>query len=376
MVFAESVCFRDREGCIHTVAVGEVILCAGVMQSPQILELSGIGSPELLRSHNIEPVVDLPQLGENLQDHVMVGVSFETNDIPTFDSFRDPQVAGAAFAEYQQNKTGPLAMATFSAAFLPCMDFLGEEGEKDLKELFERYLEGNDIDIKSPSQTQQHKLIRSIIKDPSQTSVQYLFFPAQLSPTQLPLPVSSEARTAHYITFFASLSHPFSRGSVHITSLDSTDPPSIDPHYFSHPLNVEIMARHLKHLSTIIATDPLASLLKPNGRHIPTDIDLSNLDAARKLTELGFSTCHPCGTCAMMPRELGGVVDQRLRVHGVGNVRVVDASVFPMVPRGNIQSSVYAVAERAADMIKGSWAEAQSRNEVQVGSVFDWCRVS
>ena len=354
---AESVLFRDRDGRTHTLPADEIVLCAGVIQSPQILELSGVGSPELITSHGIESIVDLPQVGENLQDHAIVGVSFESS-VPTFDSFRDPKTAGAAFAQYQKEKTGPMAMATYSAAFLPCMGFLGSDGEKDLKRLFKEYL--GDNDIQNPSRMQQYQLIRSIIEDPKQSSVHYLFAPVQLNPRQSPAPVSEEARAADYITLFTSLSHPFSRGSVHIVSSNPTDKPAVDPRYFSHPLDVEIVGRHLQYLPTIVATEPLASLLKKDGRRIPVEANLASLDATRKLTELGFTTYHPCGTCAMMPRELGGVVDEDLRVHDVKNLRVVDASVFPMIPRGNIQSSVYAVAERAADMIKGDWEKKRA----------------
>lgn len=90
---AKGVSFRDRDGKISMASATEVILCAGVVQSPQILELSGIGSRELLTSHGIETMVDLPRVGENLQDHAIVGVSFESA-IPTFDSFRNSEVIG------------------------------------------------------------------------------------------------------------------------------------------------------------------------------------------------------------------------------------------------------------------------------------------
>ncbi|KAL8828191.1 MAG: hypothetical protein Q9191_002730 [Dirinaria sp. TL-2023a] len=361
---AEGVSFRDRDGRVRKVFASEVILCAGVMQSPQILELSGVGSPERLSRHGIATIVELPGVGENLQDHALVGVSFESKN-STFDSFRDPNVINAVFKQYQQEKTGPLALATYSAAFLPCMGFIGEKGEQDLKRLLNQYIENEATQSLHPKQLpslkKQHELVRSIIEDPEQSSIHYLLAPLQLTPKQSPVPVSTEARAADYITLFSSLSHPFSRGSVHIASTDPADRPDVDPRYFSHPLDVEIVARHLQYLDVIVATEPLASLLKKDGRRIPADVDLKSLEAAKKLTELAFTTYHPCGTCSMMPRETGGVVDQELRVYGLKNVRIVDASVFPMVPRGNIQTSVYAVAERAADMIKSDWARVQNR---------------
>lgn len=93
-------------------------------------------------------------------------------------------------------------------------------------------------------------------------------------------------------------------------------------------------------------------LFEPGGRTIPEDLNLETIEYAREMARTGWTTYHPCGTCAMMAREDGGLVDERRRVYEVCGLRVVDASVFPVVPWGNIMSSVYAVAERAADMIK------------------------
>ena len=109
-------------------------------------------------------------------------------------------------------------------------------------------------------------------------------------------------------------------------------------------------------LEQIIATEPLASLVKPGGQRLPLGSDLGTLEQAKEHCKRNLrSTSHPCGTCAMLPEDKGGVVDTHLKVYGVRGLRVVDASVFPMVPRGNIQSTVYAVAERAADLVKEEW---------------------
>lgn len=113
----------------------------------------------------------------------------------------------------------------------------------------------------------------------------------------------------------------------------------------------------MKYIPTIAAAEPLASLLKTDGRRLPGGIDIGSLEGAKEHCRRNLITNnHPCGTCAMMPRAMGGVVDDRLKVYGVKGLRVVDASIFPMIPRGNIQSSVYAVAEKAADLIREDWA--------------------
>ncbi|PQE05516.1 aryl-alcohol dehydrogenase protein [Rutstroemia sp. NJR-2017a BBW] len=131
------------------------------------------------------------------------------------------------------------------------------------------------------------------------------------------------------------------------------DPPSIDFKYMPHPLDGEIYGRHMMFHDALVRTEPLESLLKPNGKRLPLGKDSTTLENAIELIRSSTMTnYHPCGTCSMMREDLGGVVNGRLRVYGTRNVRVVDASVIPVIPRGNIITSVYALAEKAADMIK------------------------
>ena len=155
---------------------------------------------------------------------------------------------------------------------------------------------------------------------------------------------------AKYFSVAALLTHPLSRGSVHISSASPTAKPDIDPRYLSEALDLEILARHVLFIdSAIVQTEPLRSLLKPTS----TPAALKDLDAAKDYVRRSMvGAHHPTGTCAMMPRAKGGVVDAQLRVHGCKNLRVCDASVFPISPRLNPQATVYAVAERAADLIR------------------------
>ena len=347
----KGVVYRDADGQTHSMNGREVVLCGGVFNSPQILELSGIGSKSILEQHNIPVIVDIPGVGENLQDHSNVGVSFEAT-IETFDSFRDPAKIGAVFKQYQDDRSGPMANGIFCMAFMPYAGKSSGSGQDDgdLAAILHRHVQDSSIE---PGLRKQYELIRRTVNDPGLSSVQYLAAPVQLDKTQSGGHVPEDARLADYITLFASLSHPFSRGSCHITSSKPGDYPAVDPKYFSHPADVELLSRHLQYLGTIAETKPLADLLKPKGRTIPVDLDLQNLDYVKnKLIKSGFTTYHPCGTCAMMPRESKGVVDENLKVYGVSGLRVVDASVFPLIPRGNIQSVVYTLAERAADIIK------------------------
>ena len=166
----------------------------------------------------------------------------------------------------------------------------------------------------------------------------------------------SQQLSGNYITIMVGLNHPLSRGSVHIGGNDPRSSPIIDPNYLSHPLDVEVLSRATQFMERIISQNAMKQLLKTKSR-IPEHAILTDLESAKKIMkERLWTTYHPSCTCAMMPRDLGGAVNDRLLVHGTKNVRVIDASVFPMITLGNIQATVYAVAERACDLIKEDWA--------------------
>lgn len=147
-----------------------------------------------------------------------------------------------------------------------------------------------------------------------------------------------------------------SRGYVHIQSPSVLDQPEIYAAYMVDPLDVEIAAYGVLHVRDIANTEPLASKFKdgengkatPPGQSAPTNIE----EARKHVLETVVSAYHPIGTCAMLPREAGGVVDTSLKVYGTKNVRVCDGSIFPTHIKGNMISLVYAVAEKAADIIK------------------------
>jgi choline dehydrogenase-like flavoprotein len=129
-------------------------------------------------------------------------------------------------------------------------------------------------------------------------------------------------------------------------------------------MDLELLAWHIQFLSTLLITLPFSTLFRPNDRRIspdafPSGLKNPNSEDAKKIARQALiSNLHPAGSCAMGKRENGAVVDRRLKAYGVKNLRVVDASVFPLMPRSYIITSVYAVAERAADLIKEDWTEA------------------
>jgi choline dehydrogenase-like flavoprotein len=157
----------------------------------------------------------------------------------------------------------------------------------------------------------------------------------------------------NYITIMTIINQPFSRGSIHITSADVHAHPEWDPKYNSNPLDMELLARAVQFVERIVEpSTPFGGVLKSGGKRQPA-LKADDLETAREIVrQRQISVFHVTSSCAMLPRGQGGVVDERLRVYGTKKLRVVDASVIPIEPVGNIQSVVYAVAERAADFIK------------------------
>lgn len=274
--------------------------------------------------------------------------------------FRDPTLFEAAMTEYDMSRTGFLTAATFCSAFMPIMDLQGDEGQVKLNRLLHEHLDDKEV-VEFPAQKKQYDLLTSMLKSADDSSIQLIMarFQANLHAGAKPTEYMMPSTPGNFMTLFASLSHPFSRGSVHIQSADASDRPVIDPKYLSHPLDNELLARHVQYMETLVRMEPLASLLKKDGKRIPNGKYVHDLESARTLgPETIRSSFHPTGTCAMMPRALGGVVNERLIVHGARNLRVVDASIIPLEPSGNTQSSVYAIVERAADFIKEDFLQS------------------
>ncbi|OIW30688.1 alcohol oxidase [Coniochaeta ligniaria NRRL 30616] len=327
----------------------EVILAAGALQSPQLLELSGVGRGALLEELGIPLVVDNPNVGENMQDHAIVCQSFEVKDgIPSADVLRDPAVLGALLAMYQASRDGPLGQNTISVAYVPVVDGSGILSAEAKKSLFAPY----EPMLTAPGT----QAVRSLLESPDEPAFQYLLFPSQITISDRPASMADyivPTMPENYITVMTILNHPFSRGSVHISSSNATELPTWDPAYNSNPLDLELLSRAVQFVERIVdPSTPFGAVLKEGGKRVP-DIRADDLEQAKEIVrQREISVFHVSGSCAMLPRGNGGVVDENLCVYGVKGLRVVDASVFPLEPSGNIQSMVYAVAERAADLIK------------------------
>jgi len=356
---ATGVEFTSEGQTTTATARREVILAAGSFQSPKMLELSGIGGDDLLQSHGIKVKIDNPAVGSNLQDHLVCGFSVEVQDhVDTIDDLvrQDAKAIEAAMGEYMTNRSGPFAsVGVVSYAYIPVVAFLSEDEQSKFKSLLNANTPEKDS---APATKAYYDIASSILLDKLDASGALVAVqcqgilptdPARDDPPKEPI-------SGKFVTLVAVMSQPLSRGSVHIQSSDASAKPAIDPKFLDHPLDLEVFARQMQSLEAIAEAEPFkSSILKEGGRRWDPRSDCKNLDNAKTLVKASsISMWHPTSTCSMLPQEMGGVVDDKLIVYGTSNLRVVDASVMPLIPRANTQSSVYAVAERGADIIKAA----------------------
>ena len=186
-----------------------------------------------------------------------------------------------------------------------------------------------------------------------QAHIEYLY--ETIYYPNLPTPYySSKEYNTSYVSFTAAILAPTSRGSVSVLSNSLSDPPQIDPQYYTTPEDRALAIYSFKNLRKLLAEFATYNFtIGPNnGEVAPGPNVQSDEDVLDYIKETAVPVWHASGTCAMLPREKGGVVDERLRVHGVQGLRVVDASVFPVIPDAHTVAPTYMIAEMAAAIIK------------------------
>lgn len=324
----------------------EVILSAGSIQSPQLLELSGIGNPSILSSAGVTPVVDLTGVGENLQDHMRISTAYQLKDNYTSpDELRlNATFAAEQMALYEQGELSWYDETSSGYAYMQWP----QAGEDQA-----RFVDLAEQSVDPSSSVDKVKLdhLRDLSKRVPQ--VEILFSDGYLGGKGYPVQNSS-LYGKRFFALIASVNHPFSRGSTHINSSDVMDHPLFDPNYLSTPYDLHAITAAARQLRRIATTPPLSyawvSEYEPGFDVVSTEQEWA------EYARLNFSTIwHPLGTCAMLPKEDGGVVSPELKVYGVDRLRVVDASVVPILVSGHIQTSAYGIAERAAEMIAREW---------------------
>ncbi|KAF4452567.1 hypothetical protein F53441_4586 [Fusarium austroafricanum] len=356
---ATGVRFAYHGGEYNVSASREIILSAGSVKSPQILELSGIGKPEVLERAGVHVKVDSPHVGENLQEHIMLATIFEVD--PSLanrdDLFKDEQLA-VAQEQYTKTADGPLTVLPVSLCYVPFAHFVPKN---TLATLYE------DADHMSVFDSDKQDILRERLDGKSRLGqIEYIFDLGNWNP------YFKGEEGKKYGTMLQILQYPFSVGSIHIRPSDEhptgEQSPDIDPKYYEGPhgkLDMEMMKQCLQYVNKIVHTEPLSNIIRTSAS--PTSAVIKDDEQLGQwITENTITDWHPVGTCAMGGRAgiEGGVVDERLRVYGVHGLRVADASIMPLQISAHIQATVYAIAEKAAHMILEDVTTVEQNNMV------------
>ncbi|WP_211284173.1 GMC family oxidoreductase [Oceanimonas doudoroffii] len=299
---ATGIEFEHKGERLLARATREVVLSAGAIGSPQILQCSGIGDPEHLASVGVDCRHTLPGVGENLQDHLQIRLVFKTRCRTLNDEVNNPLKKMGVGMQYALSRTGPLTLAA-SQVYV----FTQSRDELDRPDI------------------QFH---------------------------MQPLSADKPGEGVHpFSAFTASVCQlrPHSRGRIRIRSADPHQYPSIQPNYLSTEEDCRVAVDAIKVARRIAEADALRPVITDEhvpGRQYQSDDEL--LEAARRFSQTIY---HPTSTCKMGQDDMA-VVDHRLRVHGIEGLRVADASIMPLIVSGNTNAPSIMIGEKAADMIK------------------------
>lgn len=300
------VAYRHNGTQTEAIADTEVILCGGSVQTPQLLQLSGIGPAKRLSDLGIRVRYDAPEVGENLQDHIQMRTIVELEDkgYSLNDHMNNPISLAKMGLEWMIKGSGPLSVGAGQVGGAMCT----------------KYAEGGRPDIQ-------------------------LFV--------MPLSVDKPGKPLHsYSGFTTSFwqCHPESRGSIHINSTDPQKDPTINMNYFSAQRDRDVTIEGLKLLRDIYRQPAFHKMW--SSEVVPGDGIQSDKEIMNAIRTNATTVYHLVGTCRM-GNDAQAVVDPELRVQGVEGLRVVDASVMPKITSANTNAATYMIAEKAAAIIRG-----------------------
>lgn len=343
---ATGVEITDASGKVSIVcAKKEVILAAGSIQTPKLLQLSGIGPRSVLEAAGVKVRVELDAVGSNFQDHPWSTVFFNT----TTTTFPNPNSLltnatfnASAWAEYEANKTGPYTNARGNAlAFISLPDMTSPSA---LSTLLSTLNAQNATQFLPAIYSTNTKLQRGFAAQ--RRIIASLFSRRDAAAAEFPVP-SDPAFS------LVGVEKPLSRGTVFLNATNPRGPPVVTHNAFVNPVDRSVLGISTRYYRSVLASPLLARFRIAEtapGARFQTDEELYAAMLAQGL--LSPTLAHPSGSCPMMPEKLGGCVSEKLLVYGTRRLSVVDASILPLIPSCHLQATMYGVGEKAADVIK------------------------
>ncbi|KAL6712127.1 hypothetical protein ACN47E_000004 [Coniothyrium glycines] len=343
---ANGVQYKSRsDGSVKQVyAKREVILAAGSVFTPQLMQLSGLGPKQVLAAAGVRVKKDMPAVGANMQDHPNANMYFDAKNWATPNplSGLDPAFNASAWEQYQSSRTGPLTQAHGSSlAFLSLRSIT-----KNWNNIVQAVKAQNPRDH-LPSVYNDAALLRGFTKQ--RDIIANLHASPNAAVGEFPMVPFGLA--------IGALQRPLSRGTVTLNPGNKYGAPVVQWNSLQNPVDRTVLVEMVRWIRQHWARPELARFspveLSP-GAQAQTDDEIIGDLVQQKALEASFA--HMSGSCAMMPESYGGCVGSDLQVYGVKGLTIVDASIIPLIPATHLQATMYAVAEKAADIIKSRQA--------------------
>ncbi|EPT01735.1 hypothetical protein FOMPIDRAFT_1119678 [Fomitopsis schrenkii] len=339
---ATGVEFIHDEKMHKAFAKKEVILSAGSLKTPQVLELSGIGRRDILEKIGVPLEVELPGVGENMQDHSVIGITYELQVDPkvahkTTDLLRDPEYVKEQIRLQELDEDNLYRLGANGCVYTP-LQAVSPNGAPGIIQRAAAFVEEKKRSgALPPGLAEQWDSQLRTLKDETLPDIESVVLPGWFSTQSMP------ETGKQYVSILPVPQHPFSRGSVHAKSSDPLEHPDLDPNTFSVPFDLDIYLEEFKFARRLAGTAPFKSYVVREvdpGAAVQTDEEL------KEYIRTYHNTCyHACGTASMLPREKNGVVDPKLKVYGTENLRVADISVIPLHIAAHTVTAAYCIGE-------------------------------
>ncbi|WVQ95385.1 hypothetical protein IAU59_002482 [Kwoniella sp. CBS 9459] len=346
-IIASGVSFQAAAGAqsYSVQANKEVILSGGAVGSPQILQLSGIGPRDTLSELGITNRLDLP-VGFNLQDHVSYSMYWSTpQGTFTWNNLSaSADLKASALQEYQTSRTGLWTYVNEAVGYPSMADVM----DSDTEAATYASTIASDLDKTVSDVTSWLTLPSNVAKGlRAQYDIQQKWMTSNVG--QLEIILTMLGKGGNEMGIQVALQHPWSRGKILINSTDPFTQPAINPDYFGVGYDIDIMGYGSAFARRLADASPLSD-------YMVTEVYPGASVTGDALNDYTKTNCgteyHPMGTCSMLPKDSGGVVDTTLTVYGTANLRVIDTSVAPLQISAHTMAPTYGIAEKGADIIK------------------------